>query len=105
MKRPGTEFQPSEWFADVQQSVIERRLTMSARDYVGHLSTVSAYLELPTSEREQVAKRSTNGVRNHTGAAVSSNRAPKPSRGAVPAFEAHPTEHPCSGAMEQCVRF
>jgi hypothetical protein len=30
---------------------------MSARDYVGHLSTISAYLELPTSEREQVYGR------------------------------------------------
>jgi hypothetical protein len=37
--------------------VIERRLTMSARDYVGHLSTISAYLELPTSEQEQVYRR------------------------------------------------
>jgi SAM-dependent methyltransferase len=54
MQWPGTELQRSEWFADVQQSVIERRLTMSARDYVGHLSTISAYLELPTSEQEQV---------------------------------------------------
>ena len=34
--------------------MIERRLTMSARDYVGHLSTISAYLELPTSEQDQV---------------------------------------------------
>lgn len=54
MQWPGTELQRSEWFADVQQSVIERRLTMSARDYVGHLSTISAYLELPISEQEQV---------------------------------------------------
>src|SRR6516162_1903848 len=53
MQWPGTELQRSEWFADVQQSVIERRLTMSARDYVGHLSTVSAYLELPASVQEQ----------------------------------------------------
>jgi hypothetical protein len=30
---------------------------MSARDYVGHLSTISAYLELPTSEQEQVYSR------------------------------------------------
>jgi hypothetical protein len=30
---------------------------MSARDYVGHLSTISAYLELPTSEQEQVYRR------------------------------------------------
>lgn len=54
MQWPGTELQRSEWFADVQQLMITRRLTLSARDYVGHLSTVSAYLELPASEREQV---------------------------------------------------
>ncbi|WP_345625941.1 class I SAM-dependent methyltransferase [Rugosimonospora acidiphila] len=54
MQWPGTELRRSEWFADVQQLVIERRLTMSARDYVGYLSTVSAYLELPPSKQEQV---------------------------------------------------
>jgi SAM-dependent methyltransferase len=53
MQWPGTELQRSEWFTDVQQLVIERRLTMSARDYVGHLSTISAYLELPPAEQEQ----------------------------------------------------
>ncbi|MET8203834.1 class I SAM-dependent methyltransferase [Micromonospora taraxaci] len=59
MQWPGTELQRSESFADVQQVVIERRLTMSADDYVGHLSTISAYLELPTSEQEQVFDRIT----------------------------------------------
>lgn len=54
MQWPGTELQRSEWFTSVQQSVIERRVTMSARDYVGHLSTISAYLVLPTAQREQV---------------------------------------------------
>lgn len=54
MQWPGTELQRSAWFADVQQFVIERRLTMSARGYVGHLSTVSAYLQLPASAQEQV---------------------------------------------------
>jgi hypothetical protein len=54
MQWPGTELQRSEWFIGVQQAVIERRVTMSARDYVGHLSTVSAYRVLPTAEREQV---------------------------------------------------
>lgn len=54
MQWPGTELQRSEWFADVQQSVIERRLMMSASDYIGHLSTISAYLVLPASEQEQV---------------------------------------------------
>ncbi|MFF7859328.1 hypothetical protein [Streptomyces sp. NPDC007904] len=51
---PGTELQRSEWFTGVQQSVIERRVTVSARNYVGHLSTISAYLVLPALEREQV---------------------------------------------------
>jgi SAM-dependent methyltransferase len=54
MQWPGTELQRSEWFADVQQSVIVRRLTMSNRDYIGHLSTISAYLDLPASQQEQV---------------------------------------------------
>ncbi|MET7867262.1 class I SAM-dependent methyltransferase [Micromonospora taraxaci] len=57
MQWPGTELQRSESFTDVQQVVIERRLTMSADDYVGHLSTISAYLELPTSDQEQVFDR------------------------------------------------
>ncbi|MEU7898095.1 class I SAM-dependent methyltransferase [Nonomuraea sp. NPDC049152] len=57
MQWPGTELQRSEWFADVEQSVVERRLTMSARDYVGYLSTVSAYLMLPPVEQEQVFGR------------------------------------------------
>jgi SAM-dependent methyltransferase len=54
MQWPGTELQRSKWFTDVQQSVVERRLTMSGRDFVGHLSTISAYLVLPTLEQEQV---------------------------------------------------
>jgi SAM-dependent methyltransferase len=57
MQWPGTELQRSGWFGDVQQSVIERRVTMSARDYIGHLSTISAYLELPASEQEQLYSR------------------------------------------------
>jgi hypothetical protein len=54
MQWPGTELQRSEWFTDVRQSVIERRLTMSAHDYVGQLSTISAYLVLPAADQEQV---------------------------------------------------
>lgn len=57
MQWPGTELLRSEWFLDVQQSVIERRLTMTARDYIGHLSTISAYLELPSLQQEQVFGR------------------------------------------------
>ncbi|MBP0449006.1 class I SAM-dependent methyltransferase [Kitasatospora sp. RG8] len=57
MQWPGTELQRSEWFTGVRQSVFERRLTLSSHDYVGHLSTVSAYLVLPPPEREEVLGR------------------------------------------------
>jgi SAM-dependent methyltransferase len=57
MQWPGTELQRSEWFTGVQQHVVERRLTMSAREYVGHLSTISAYLVLPPSEQAQVFRQ------------------------------------------------
>ena len=57
MQWPGRNSDAPSWFTDVRQSVIERRLTMSARDYVGHLSTISAYLELPTADQEQVFAR------------------------------------------------
>ena len=32
-------------------------LTMSAGDYIGHLSTISAYLELSAAHQEQVFRR------------------------------------------------
>jgi SAM-dependent methyltransferase len=57
MQWPGTELEQSEWFTDVQQSVIERRLTISAQDYIGNLSTVSAYVILPPADRDQVFRR------------------------------------------------
>jgi SAM-dependent methyltransferase len=57
MQWPGTQMQRSGWFTGVQQSVVERRVTVSAHDYVGHLSTVSAYLVLPAADREQVFRR------------------------------------------------
>jgi hypothetical protein len=51
---PGTEIERSEELVDVVQSSIPRRLLMSPAEYIGHLSTVSAYLELPVAIREQV---------------------------------------------------
>jgi SAM-dependent methyltransferase len=57
MQWPGTELQQSEWFGDVRQSVIERRLTMSAQDYIGQLSTISAYVMLPAADRDEVFRR------------------------------------------------
>ncbi|SFK23317.1 class I SAM-dependent methyltransferase [Streptomyces pini] len=57
MRWPGTELRRSPSFTDVRQSVVERRLTVSASEYVGQLSTVSAYLVLPDAKREQVFSR------------------------------------------------
>lgn len=57
MQWPGTELLRSPHFTDVRQQVIERRLTMSAADFAGYLSTVSAYLELPRPAREEVFHR------------------------------------------------
>jgi len=65
MQWPGSELQRSELFSDVRQSVIERRLTMSDDDYVGHLSTVSAYLQLPTPEQDQVYRRIRQALPDH----------------------------------------
>lgn len=57
MQWPGTELARSDHFTDVRQSSIERRMTAPARDYVGHLSTVSAYLALPHPLRKDVLGR------------------------------------------------
>jgi hypothetical protein len=57
MQWPGTELFVSDLFTDVRQSSIERRAVLSAQDYIGHLSTISAYLELPDLARAQVLAR------------------------------------------------
>ncbi|TDD58784.1 class I SAM-dependent methyltransferase [Kribbella antibiotica] len=57
MQWPGTELLQSEWFTDVRQTIIERRLTISAEEYVGHLSTVSAYVMLAPTDRDEVFRR------------------------------------------------
>ncbi|MGC4943917.1 class I SAM-dependent methyltransferase [Kribbella sp. DT2] len=57
MEWPGTELQQAEWFTDVRQAVVERRLTMSAHEYVGQLSTVSAYVMLRPADRDEVFRR------------------------------------------------
>ena len=57
MQWPGTELTRSDLFTDVRQSVVPRRTTVSAREYVGHLSTVSAYLTLPDPVRADVLDR------------------------------------------------
>jgi len=57
MQWPGTELERSEWFTDVRHATIRRALTTTADDFIGHLSTVSAYLELPPPVREQAFRR------------------------------------------------
>jgi SAM-dependent methyltransferase len=54
---PRTELERSPWFTDVQVVTVERRLTMAADDFIGHLSTVSAYLQLNTATRQTVFER------------------------------------------------
>lgn len=54
---PASELDRSALFSDVRQSTIERRTTMSAPEYVGHLATISAYLQLPDATREQALGR------------------------------------------------
>jgi SAM-dependent methyltransferase len=50
---PGSELARDPRFTDVRQEVVPRRLTMTAEDFVGHLTTVSAYLELPREIRTE----------------------------------------------------
>ena len=50
---PGSELERSELFDDVRQHVVVRQPVMSGVDYVGHLSTISAYLMLPEADRLQ----------------------------------------------------
>ncbi|MFH9349701.1 class I SAM-dependent methyltransferase [Kitasatospora sp. NPDC017646] len=57
LRWPGTELRLRAFFADVRQTVFEQRLTKSAQEYVGLLSTVSAYLVLPEAAREEVFRR------------------------------------------------
>ncbi|MFD5465809.1 class I SAM-dependent methyltransferase [Kitasatospora sp. NPDC127059] len=57
LRWPGTELARSEHFDDVRQTVLVRQLTVTAAEYVGHLSTVSAYLVLPESARAEVLRR------------------------------------------------
>ncbi|MGC4940180.1 class I SAM-dependent methyltransferase [Kribbella sp. DT2] len=53
MQWPGTELLRSPLFTDVHQSTIDRRVTMPGHEYVAHLSTISAYLQLPEPTRIQ----------------------------------------------------
>lgn len=57
MQWPGTELCRSAQFGDVRQLTIVRRVVVSDREYVGHLSTISAYLQLSEAVRDEVFDR------------------------------------------------
>jgi SAM-dependent methyltransferase len=57
MQWPGTELEASGLFDDVRQLVVPRRVEMSAAEYVGLLGTISAYLELPADNRQDLFDR------------------------------------------------
>lgn len=48
---PGTELAASDLFADVAEVVIDRRLSLPRGEFLGYLSTVSAYFQLPEPDR------------------------------------------------------
>ncbi len=54
---PSTELADEPSFIDVRQVVLERRPVLAADTFVGHLSTVSAYLLLPPELRAEVLAR------------------------------------------------
>jgi SAM-dependent methyltransferase len=57
MQWPGSELVRADEFTDVRQVEIERRLLLSAADYLGHLSTISAYRVLPDGVRAEAFAR------------------------------------------------
>lgn len=54
MQWPGTELLTSPLFDDVRQSTLAVRTVLTPEHYVGHLSTVSAYLQLDEPTRMEV---------------------------------------------------
>jgi hypothetical protein len=57
MQWPGTELAASPSFTRVEQHVLPRRTTVTADDWIGHLSTVSAYTVLSDGDRAEVLAR------------------------------------------------
>ena len=57
MQWPGTELEAAPAFTDVEQHVLPRRTTMPAEEWIGHLSTVSAYLVLSDEDRAEAFHR------------------------------------------------
>jgi SAM-dependent methyltransferase len=54
---PAWELDRAEEFTDVQDLDVPREMVMPRKEYIGYLSTVSAYLRLPIGERQEVLSR------------------------------------------------
>jgi SAM-dependent methyltransferase len=54
---PAWELDRSEEFTDVQDLDVPRAMVLPRKEYVGYLSTVSAYLRLPIRERQEALSR------------------------------------------------
>lgn len=62
MQWPGTELEVSPWFTGVEQHMVQRRVVIPADDWIGHLSTVSAYLVLTQADRAEVLRRTRDAL-------------------------------------------
>jgi SAM-dependent methyltransferase len=57
---PVDELDESGLFGDVEEHVIDRHVVVAAEEFIGYLSTVSAYLLLPPAEHREVLRRIAN---------------------------------------------
>jgi len=57
LRWPGTELLDSPWFTDVEEHELPSTSTMAADDFIGLLSTVSAYLILAERDRSRLLAR------------------------------------------------
>jgi SAM-dependent methyltransferase len=57
---PAGELVESGLFVDVEQHVIDRHVLVDSEEFIGYLSTVSAYLQLPPPEHREVLRRIAN---------------------------------------------
>jgi SAM-dependent methyltransferase len=54
---PGSEIADDPRFTDLRELVLPRRVRVTAEHYLGYLATVSAYLQLPVAEAEDLLDR------------------------------------------------
>lgn len=54
---PADELAASGLFGDVEQHVLAREVLLPQREYIGYLSTLSAYLQLASAQREDLLRR------------------------------------------------